>query len=189
MSLLFGIGGVMADIVYTVDWWHPQTLTDTRIGLEAWLCGFFAGGAMGFAYGVIFSKQLVDRPEPIPGFSLLYLGSMVVILFFATCYLTDAGSFVATILAFAIPVFQLLVKRPDLIPNSLFVALFSILLAYSFIWVPELLTPGWVDATWQFEQLSGLRIGGVPVEDFVWFILGGAFMGHLYNIPKKQCTN
>lgn len=186
MSLLFGIGGVAAQIVYAEDWWHPDNLTHTVIGIEDYLFGFFAGGTTGFAYEVLFSKRLVDRDKPKPAFSFRYLGSLFCLLFFGVFYATDLHSLVPTLLAFGIPTLLLLAMRPDLIVNSLFVALFSILLAYCFIGVPELLTPGWVAASWQFDNLSGIRLGLVPVEDFIWFVIGGAFMGPLYKYWKNK---
>lgn len=186
MSLLFGIGGIAAQIVYAEDWWSPDNLTHTMIGIEDYLFGFFAGGAAGFAYEVLFSKRLSDRNKPKPAFSFRYLGSLLMLLFFGLYYATDLHSFVPTILAFGIPTLLLLTMRPDLIGNSLFVALFSIFLSYCFIGVPELVTPGWVEATWKFDKLSGIRIGVVPMEDFVWFILGGAFMGPLYKYWKNK---
>ena len=186
MSLLFGLGGVAAQIVYANDWWNPDNLTHTIIGIEDYLFGFFFGGTAGFAYEVLFSRKLSERDQPKPVFSFRYLGSLFCLLFFGIYYATDLHSFVPTILAFGIPTLILLWLRPDLIPNSIFVAGFSISLAYCFIGVPELLTPGWVDATWQFDYLSGIRIWIVPLEDFIWFIVGGAFMGPLYKYWKNK---
>jgi len=44
MSSIFGLAGPVADILYTQDWWAPQTITNTAIGFEAVLVGFMIGG-------------------------------------------------------------------------------------------------------------------------------------------------
>jgi hypothetical protein len=80
----------------------------------------------------------------------------------------------------------LLLIRPDLLVNSLITGFFSLLLAYVYIGLPELLTPGWVDASWQFDKLSGIRIGVVPMEDLVWFLLIGLFVGPIYKYWKNM---
>ena len=32
MSGIFGFAGPIADLLYTIDWWNPLTLSGTRIG-------------------------------------------------------------------------------------------------------------------------------------------------------------
>ncbi len=47
ISAFFGIGGVLSELVNTVDWWKPLTITNTLIGIEDFLIGFFIGGVNG----------------------------------------------------------------------------------------------------------------------------------------------
>jgi len=185
MSLLFGIGGI-SDIVYMEDWYHPETLLGTSIGIESFVFGFFMGGCLGFAYEVLFGKRIVDRADAKPAFSFRYLGSLLVVLFFGLFYLAGMHSFPATIIGLGVPIVILLFIRRDLLVNSLITGFFSLLLAYVYIGLPELLTPGWVDASWQFDKLSGIRIGVVPMEDLVWFLLIGLFVGPIYKYWKNM---
>jgi hypothetical protein len=185
MSILFGVGGLTSQLVYSEDWWHSSNITGTRIGFEDFLFGFFMGGVACFAYEVLFHKRLVPRSEPKSTFGFRYVGSMVVILFFGGYYFAGIDSFTATILAFLIPTIVQIYLRPDLMNNALFGALFSTLLGFLFVEVPEIVLPGWVSETWRHDELSGIMLLHLPMEDFFWFVLAGAFLAPIYKYWKN----
>ena len=58
LSIIFGITGILAEYLYTIDWWKPLTITGTRIGIEDFLFGFSCGGVFGVAYEYFFKKKI-----------------------------------------------------------------------------------------------------------------------------------
>ena len=48
---------VPADVVWTVDWWQPETVTGTRAGIEDAILGFTNGGLGAVLYEVVFKKR------------------------------------------------------------------------------------------------------------------------------------
>jgi hypothetical protein len=34
LGLIFGMAGVLSELTFIVDWWQPQTITSTRIGVK-----------------------------------------------------------------------------------------------------------------------------------------------------------
>lgn len=58
ISLLFGIAGLLSQIIYINDWWKPLTITATSIGIEDFLFGFSIGGISSVVYEHLFSKRV-----------------------------------------------------------------------------------------------------------------------------------
>ena len=58
ISLLFALPGALADLIYTQDWWVPQTLTGTIVSLEGTIVGFMIGGIATVLYEDIFKKKI-----------------------------------------------------------------------------------------------------------------------------------
>ena len=46
VSIIFGFAGLLVEPIYFQDWWHPLTITGTKIGLEDFLFGFWVGGGL-----------------------------------------------------------------------------------------------------------------------------------------------
>ena len=41
ISFVFGLAGILSELVYIIDWWKPLTITGTSVGVEDFLIGFF----------------------------------------------------------------------------------------------------------------------------------------------------
>ena len=54
-------------------------------------------------------------------------------------------------------------------------------LVYTFV---ELLTPGWVQALWHFNNVPAIIIAGLPIDDVVFYFLTGAVIGPIYEYWK-----
>lgn len=187
LSVLFGIGGILSNFfVYGHDWWEPQFVTGTTIGIEDFLFGFFFSGSVAVFYEIVFNKtyKSIDQSPRFP-IRFRYIALTVCSLFFGSALIFNFHSFSATVLTFGICTLYMLSQRKDLIPNSIFGSLFAAFLAFLFFGIPELLTTGWVESTWSFQNLSGTFILHVPMEDFVWFVMAGAFIAPLYKFWKN----
>ena len=62
MSILVSIMGVILDAFFwTKDWWHPETITGTLIGVEDIIAGFAIGGITAVLYEEIFKIKLSKK--------------------------------------------------------------------------------------------------------------------------------
>lgn len=62
LSIWVAIGSLItAYFWWTIDWWRPETITGTRIGLEDLLLGFSNGGIAAVIYEEVFRKRLYRR--------------------------------------------------------------------------------------------------------------------------------
>ena len=56
-------------------------------------------------------------------------------------------------------------------------------LSYALI---EILSPHWIDHTYLWGTLSGIRIVGIPIEEFVFWFLFGLMVGPLYEFWQGE---
>ncbi|GAV19897.1 hypothetical protein MMIC_P0855 [Mariprofundus micogutta] len=187
ISFLFGIGGLLSEFVYAGDWWDPVTLTGTTVGIEDFLFGFFFSGSVAVCYEVIFIRGYEKR-EHTPKWPVRfrYIALITCTVFFGSTLVFMLHSFVATVLAFGICIVLILSLRKDLINNAVTGSLFSCIMAFTFFGVPEWINSGWVKATWSFHNLSGIFVLHVPLEDFIWFAMAGAFIAPLHKFWKNN---
>ena len=59
MGVLVALGAVYHEsFIWTRDWWRPETITGTLVGIEDVLFGFLAGGIIASIYEEIFKEEL-----------------------------------------------------------------------------------------------------------------------------------
>jgi len=189
LSILFGIGGILSEFIYSRDWWDPIFISGRSLGagLEDFLFGFFFSGSVASFYEVTFNKAYTAKTK-VPRFPVRfrYIALIFCSTFFGSALIFKMHSFTATVLAFGISIIFILVLRKDLIPNAIIGALFSCFLGFMFFAIPELLNTGWIASTWSFSNLSGNFVFHVPMEDFIWFLMAGAFIAPLHKFWKNN---
>src|SRR3989339_809171 len=107
------------------------------------------------------------------------------LIFFVSLYILKLNTFYSAIISFLILIFFIWFKRKDLILNSLISGILLVIISVPAYLIPEFITPGWIQASWYFENLSGITFFKVPIEDFIWIFLTGAFIGPLYEFYKE----
>ena len=196
VSSLFGIGGVLSEFVYVNDWWNPVTMFGTAVGIEDFLFGFFFSGSIAVCYEVFCNTGYQQRSHtPRWKLRFRYLGLIICTVFFGSTVVLRLHSFTATVLAFGICIFIILLHRRDLLGNSCISSLFGGSLAFVFFGLPEMLRPGWIESAWALDKLSGYFVFYVPLEDFIWFMMMGSFIGplfkfwkNLHSVPVQEST-
>ncbi len=185
ISLIFGFAGLVVDPIYSSDWWHPLTITNTLPGIESFIFGFVVSGIASVIYEEIFRKKIkvkkVNKKEDKErNFHLLLIGLLSVVLFFGSYFILRLNSFYASFPAFLVPLTIILIKRKDLVVDSILSGIILMIFSFLFYIVPEIIFPGWISFTWNFKMVSGLTILKVPIEDLIWFFLAGMLIGPLY---------
>lgn len=182
ISILFGFAGVLVQYAYTTDWWRPLTITGTRIGIEDFMFGFWVGGVSAVIYEEVFKKKIYKRkPRKESVFMLAVPMTLILtLLFFGSFFVLGLNSFYSSIIAGVPGILFIWVKRKDLIFDSLMSGVLLCLVGLPWFWIPQLVTPGWVQHHWFLENLSGILILGAPLEDAIWRFLVGAYIGPLY---------
>jgi len=190
ISLIFGLAGPLAEYIYIQDWWKPLTITRTPIGIEDFLFGFLIGGIAAVIYSLLFNKKIKTMEakkikEHQRDINFLVLLVLLAAIFFLSFFVLKLNSLISTVLAFLIPTIIIYIKRKDLIKNSLFSGLLTLIIAVFVYQILNLMTPGWIDSFWYFKFIGKIIILGLPLEEIIWFFLAGAFIGPLYEYWKE----
>lgn len=179
----FAVLGVF--LWYTVDWWHPLTITFSRMGPEDLIASFAH-----FALPLLFGRY-VFRYNSSAYLSIHYRKKRLLIGFFGLFILLTLipgilfaffhiHSFTALIIALLVGSLITIVCRPDLLVFSTLNGLLMAILALSMFLLGTLVSPGVVSAFWDFSNLSGTIFLTAPVEDIIFYTLWGFFMGSFY---------
>lgn len=86
-SFLFGFVGLLVQNIYIKDWWHPLTITNTRVGIEDFMFGFLIAGMASVVYEAIFRKKIKLRGTNSEDKSLqkfIFLNLPLAIIFFGS---------------------------------------------------------------------------------------------------------
>jgi hypothetical protein len=107
------------------------------------------------------------------------------LIYFGLALILKLNTFISAILSFFIPTLIIWIKRKDLIKNSLisgFLLLIMAVLGYNLL---NLITPGFFDVFWKFENIGKIIIFNIPLEEHIWYFTFGCFFGPLYEYWKQ----
>jgi hypothetical protein len=175
-SLLFSVLGLFLEFFFwTKDWWHPYTITNTRIGLEDILLGFGSGGVASCLYLFIFHQKLttsnlISKKRLNILFLIIISG---ITFFFILVYIVKMSSFLATIINGFIVCIILMFFNRTLIKTALINSILLVVLVVPVFQLMILMTSGFIEKTWMLNNLIGIRILGVPLEDYVFYFISG----------------
>jgi len=180
-GIVLGVGALIADPLFWQEYWRPEELNYYRAGLGNFFYGFFFSGIASVIYEEVFRKRVSVRKKHHHSLRLL----------FATIFVAG-GSFLFPILILKInPIYSLIASlfivaviilfyRKDLIWNSLFSGFaFAAISLVGFV-IYQILFPGIIQAWWFLENLSGVFILGVPLEEIVFAFTFGMAIGPMY---------
>jgi hypothetical protein len=184
MSTIFGILGPISNILFIKDWWSPMTIDGTQVGIiDSFFVGFVIGGVTGVLYEFLQrtssrkSRKLINKNEHLWFFLMLPIS---LITFFGGFYLLNLNSFITSTLALFIPTAVILWRRKDLIIDAFATGVLLVITAiivYNFV---NILTPGWVDIFWQWQNTPQIIFLNTPIDDIVHYFFLGLFGGPLY---------
>lgn len=187
ISIIFGIAGPIAEMIYIKDWWQPLTITGTSIGIEDFLFGFLIGGIMAVIYEHLFQKRIQKKkPKKIHKSKIFRPAIVLLLLFVGLYYLTSLNSFTLTVIALLVPTIMIWIQRKDLIKNSIFSGILAWVVAVVGYTVLNVITPGFFEEFWYFTLVGKIIFLGIPIEEHIWFLLAGAFVGPLYEYWRER---
>jgi hypothetical protein len=186
-SALIGVLSlVTAYYWWTRDWWHPATITHTRVGIEDFLMGFFTGGVMAAAYEVIFSKRFYKMKfggvQRLGGLTILLLLDCLMMYFF---YALGFKSFYASSIALALTAIVMFWERPDLIIDGITSGFLMIAITSISYLTVYLISPSWIAQTYYPDGFGSIPVLGVPIEEFIFWFLAGLLFGPFYEYARR----
>ncbi len=179
----------LTEPLFVPSYWLPFTLFDlarrTRFDLESLLFSFAVGGITTLFYEVIWSKS--RKPETPHEMSdgrhrLHRLALLSPIAVFGLLYLfTSLNPIYSASIAMVVGAIATGFCRPDLFKAMLVGSLLFLSLYFVMFLVGIVLPfPGYVQAVWNLNALSGVLIVGVPIEELLWAASLGAMWSSIY---------
>lgn len=168
--------------LWTRDWWHPPTITATRIGLEDLLYAIGNGGVLAVVYAVVFRRQLEPIKQTLSLTLRLLPYAINGLLPPLLVAVTGMHSFLASSAGALLALACLLRLRPDLARLAIGSAILGTAASLPFYWLMEAALPGFIEATWYLDRLSGVLLLHIPLEDLLWYLYTGALWGTYYKL-------
>lgn len=188
--LLFGAAflwpGIAAEyLLWTNDYWHPETITGTIIGPEDFIMAFTHVSLPAVIYKFVFRKGVTDIDIPnkklfftaakkLAIISLLAISPLLVLVAY-----NGIHSFLVTSISMLLVGIYIAFSRNDLFIPMLWSAILMTAISFPVYFISLFVFPGLVSAFWD-PSLSGYIFLGVPIEDAGWYFLLGFFMGGMY---------
>jgi len=177
----------LTEPIFVPRYWSPPSLFDlarrTGFDFESLIFCFGIGGVAAVLYNVIAGTRLepmavAARHDPHHRFHRLAISapflSFPLLFFFSwnPIYPAIAAMFVGALANIAC--------RPDLksttwIGGVLFLGYYA-----AFLQGLDWLSPGYIARVWNFSELSGLRIAGMPIEELLFAIAFGMYWSGVY---------
>lgn len=180
MSILIAPLAPIAEIFYLRDYWRPEFFNGWKIGIEDPLFGFLFGGISCVMYEEVFGKYFAKRHargHPIWTIFLVLFGILWMVV---TNIVLGFNSMYASIVGFAIISACMLYFRHDLLRDALLSSVLLSLLFFILYKIYLFFFPTIFQSWWMFENMSGIFISGIPLEELVWAFSWGLFAGPAY---------
>lgn len=183
MGFLVGIVGPISEFWYK-DYWQPAYAFGFIPRLEDFLFGFFIGGIGATIYEEIFAKKLIKRTGRVPHWLMWSLACAVVAILIIFNNILGINSIYASFIAFILLIFVIWRRRPDLIQDSILSGVFLAVISIIFYLFYLRIYPNIIQDWWRLDNISGIFVLGIPIEEPIWFFLWGMVGGPLYEFWK-----
>lgn len=179
---LFIVAMAPINIIWHGDYWKPFYVFGSIFRFEDFLWGFAFGGVTAVSYETFFRKRLVKAVDRSIKREIGNLATILLFIFTPMIILTNflkVNSIYSISVSLFLIILYMLLKRPDLLKNSVWSGIFATILIFIFYIIWQYLYPGVFNLYWNLPSISKIQIFGIPIEELVWFFLAGMAMGPL----------
>lgn len=171
-----------SEIFFVPKYWLPDTIFNPKLSIEDFIFSFSVGGIIAVIYelfmkGKVRHQRLCNcyKGEIYQGL-ILGTGVLVVLLAYE---LFKINFMYAVYIGIVVNIALIAITRPDLLKKVIYSGLLFGLFYFLFFSVFSFLIPGFIKH-WNLNNLSGIVLLGVPIEEIFWAIGAGAFLGPIY---------
>jgi len=173
-GILFGIAAIIIGYFYAIkDYWSPPYVFDNLLHIEDFIYGFLFGGIAAEIFEIILPFKSIKKDKK-PRKDLIIIFILVSIFsFLLFVNILNYNSIIAHIVPPLLVGIFCVIYRKDFILPTVLSGIF--LLVITFIWqsIILLIYPSCILSIWMLENLSGILISGIPIEELIFaFSLG-----------------
>ncbi len=90
-------------------------------------------------------------------------------------------TYYANLYGFGFIIVVIFATRPDLIKEGVIGGLLLTIITLPVYWIVFNMIPGWREAYWNYETISGYHLIQIPYEDIIWWFFAGAIISVVYD--------
>lgn len=181
VGLLFGFAGIIADFIYSADYWISPNATHTRAGIESFLFGFFIGGIASVLYMEIASMKIISREQNGQTARFAMSAYALMIIFIIGFYALNISSFYAGTIGLLLPTCLMLAKRKDLFFDSLFTGIMLLVVGITINLMLIAIQQDFIQQYWRLDGRWYMQLFfGVPLGEYIFYLTTGMFIGPFY---------
>ena len=175
----------LTEPIFVPEYWNPPSLFElaqrTGFDIESLIFSFAIGGIGAVLYNTLTKRPFgpvsaAERSRPLHRFHSVALWAPFVL--FVVLYFLPWNPIYPAILCMAIGGIASAICRPDLKVKGLVGAAVFLILYALFMLGLEWFTPGYISQVWNLAALSGVAVGGIPLEELLFgFSLGWYWTG------------
>ncbi|MBI4152041.1 hypothetical protein HY496_03650 [Candidatus Woesearchaeota archaeon] len=169
--------------LFVPEYWNPPSLFNlaqrTGFDLESLIFSFSIGGIISVLYEVIFRKFEHRKLRTIPSWHWLAVSAPIFI--FTLLFVTTAlNPIYSASIAMFLGSLLVMVCRRDLMVKMVVSGGVFLLFYFGLLLFFNLAFPGYIQAVWNWEAISGITIMGVPVEELAFAFTAGMLWSSVY---------
>jgi hypothetical protein len=177
----------LAEPIFVPEYWNPPSLFDlaqrTGFDIESFIFCFAIGGIASVLYSALARRQpgAVPAAERSSARHRLHpLALMTPYIAFPLLYALSWNPIYPGIVALAIGAASTVACRPELGRKTLLGGLLFVGLYAVFVALLVLFAPGYVEQVWNLDDLSGVIVAGIPLEELAFGFAFGMYWSGLY---------
>lgn len=177
----------LSEPIFVPEYWNPPTLFDlaqrTGFDIESLIFCFAIGGIGAVMYNALAGGGMVEVPhgERHNGRHRWHrLAVALPFLVFPPLYFLPWNSIYPGIVALILGGIANVLCRPDLLRNTLIGGVLFLLLYAVFMLLLIFFAPGYIEQVWNLNAISGVLIGGIPLEELAFGFAFGLYWAGIY---------
>lgn len=184
----------LTEPIFVPEYWNPPSLFElaqkTGFDIESFIFSFAIGGIAMVLYNIILHKRtvllsLTERQQRRHGWHRWAL--TVPFASFPILYFLPWNPIYAGIAAMVLGALAAVSCRPDLTSNTLLGGVLFLALYTLFLLGLKWSAPGYIEQVWNLEDLSGIVIYGLPIEELLFgFAFGLVWTGIYEHFTWKR---
>lgn len=177
----------LTEPIFVPRYWNPPSLFElarrTGFDFESLVFAFAIGGIGVVLYDAVTRRDPVPLPlqqreyrrHQLHGISLL-----VPFIVFVPLYLLPWNPIYPTLVSLFAGAAASVACRPDLTIKTAISGLLFLLLYWVFMLALRWFAPGYIESMWNLPALTGVLVGGVPLEELLFGLTFGMYWASVY---------
>ncbi|WP_435626495.1 lycopene cyclase domain-containing protein [Candidatus Ferrigenium straubiae] len=177
----------LSEPIFVPEYWNPPSLFDlaqrTGFDIESLIFCFAIGGIGAVMYNALVNSGIGEVPhtERHNGRHRWHrLAIAAPFLAFPMLYFLPWNPIYPGIVAMALGGIANVLCRPDLLRNTLIGGGLFLLLYAIFMLLLIFFAPGYIEQVWNLPALSGVLLGGIPLEELAFGFAFGLYWAGIY---------